>query len=122
MEVGFGENSAQYSVLHNFSAQTSGEFTVTDGGGNALIKFTPEKNYQSVVFSCPELREGSCTLAAGELSEEVEITSIVTSNSSGMGGGFGRGGGGKFGGGMPGGTPPDITDGGGEFQNGEMPV
>ncbi len=104
MEVGFGETSTQYSVLHNFesAAAAGSEFTVTDADGNVILSFTPEKNYQSVVFSSAELKEGKYTAKAGDQSEEIEISSIVTSNSTGMGfgGGFGGGNGGGF-------TPPD---------------
>lgn len=112
MEVGFGETSTQYSVLHNFesAAAAGSEFTVTDSDGNVILSFTPEKNYQSVVFSSAELKEGKYTAKAGDQSEEIEISSIVTSNSTGMG--FGGGGGfrgGNGGGGFRGGdfTPPD---------------
>ncbi|MCR5141958.1 MAG: carbohydrate-binding domain-containing protein [Ruminococcus sp.] len=105
MEVGFGETSTQYSVLHNFgsAAAAGSEFTVTDSDGNVILSFTPEKSYQSVVFSSAELKEGKYTAKAGDQSEEIEISSIVTSNSTGMGfggGGFRGGNGGGF-------TPPD---------------
>ena len=115
MEVGFGETSTQYSVLHNFesAAAAGSEFTVTDSDGNVILSFTPEKNYQSVVFSSAELKEGKYTAKAGDQSEEIEISSIVTSNSTGMG----FGGGGGFRGGNGGGTPPngDFTPPDGDF-------
>ena len=122
MEVGFGETSTQYSVLHNFdsAAEAGTEFTVTDSDGNVIMSFTPEKTYQSVVFSCADLKDGTYTVTAGSISETVEISSVVTSNSTGMS--FGGGGRGGFGGGqMPDGdfTPPD-----GDFTppNGERPA
>ena len=101
MEVGFDESSTQYSILHNFSSPVSGgsEFTVTDSSGKVIFSYAPSKDYQSVVFSSSDLTEGSYTLSAGGSDETVEISSIVTSNSSGMGGGFG-------GGDMQGMTPP----------------
>ena len=114
MEVGFDESSTQYSILHYFSSPVSGgsEFTVTDSSGKVIFSYAPSKDYQSVVFSSPDLTEGSYTLSAGGSEETVEISSIVTSNSSGMGGGFGGRGG--FGGGdMQGMTPPDDGFGGG---------
>lgn len=99
MADGFGEeNSAQYSVLHNLSSTVSGGTVVkiTDSKGNTVISYTPEKDFQSVVFSCENLEEGTYTISAGDISEEITISSIVTSNGSfgGMGGGrpFGRGG------------------------------
>lgn len=130
MEVGFDESSTQYSVLHNFGDHVSAgsEFTVTDSSGNVIFSYTPSKIYQSVVFSSPDLSEGAYTFSAGGLEEQIDISSIVTSNSSGMGSGFGgrRGGDfggeadGNFGGGMgeaPGGMqPPDGGFGGRGFR------
>lgn len=99
MEVGFDESSTQYNVLHNLSSSAAAgtEFTVADADGNVLISYTPDKSYQSVVFSCPELAEGTYTVTAGDITETVEISSICTSNSTGMGGGFGGGRGGMGG-------------------------
>lgn len=111
MECGFDESSTQYSVLHNLSASVSGgtEISVSDPSGNVILNWTPEKSYQSVVFSCPELSDGVYTITAGEQSEEITVSSVVTSNSTGMGGGMGgggfRGGNGGFGGGFGGEQP-----------------
>ena len=95
MAEGFGEeNSTQYSVLHNLSTTVSGgtEVVVSDSQGNVILSFTPEKDYQSVVFSSPDIKEGTYTITAGSVTEEITVNSIVTSNGSfgGMGGG-GRG-------------------------------
>ncbi len=118
MEVGFGETSTQYSVLHNFdsAAAAGSEFTVTDSDGNVIMSFTPEKTYQSVLFSCADLKEGTYTVTAGDTSEEVTVSSVVTSNSTGMGMGGGRGG---FRGGD--GQMPDGGNGGG-FPGGDRPA
>lgn len=96
MEVGFGENSTQYSILHNFSstAEAGTEFTVTDESGKVIFTFTSAKSWQSAVFSSADLTTGKYTLTAGSQSDTVEVSSIVTSNSTGMsfGGGNGKGG------------------------------
>ena len=96
MAEGFGEeNSTQYSVLHNLSSTVSGgtEVKITDSSNNVILSFTPEKDFQSVVFSCPEMTEGTYTLTAGDVSEQITVSSIVTSNGTfgGMGGGMGGG-------------------------------
>lgn len=117
MAVGFGETSTQYNVLHNFDSSAEGEFTVTDSDGNVIMSFTPEKTYQSVVFSCADLKEGTYTVTAGGQSEEITISSIVTSNGTGGMGGFGGGRGGDFGGDrgdFGGGQMPDGDFGGGQ--------
>ncbi|MGN0601826.1 MAG: carbohydrate-binding domain-containing protein [Oscillospiraceae bacterium] len=94
MAESFGEdNSTQNSVLHNFSSTVSGgtEVQIIDSDGNVIISYTPEKNYQSVVFSSPEIRNGTYTICAGDISEEITVNSVVTSNGSGgMQGGRGN--------------------------------
>ena len=97
MEEGFdASGSTQYSFLYNLASTVSGgtELTVTDSSGNVLLTFTPEKSFQSVVFTSPELKDGETyTVTAGSLSETVTLNGISTSNSTGMsmGGGFGGG-------------------------------
>ncbi len=86
MEMGFADSSAQYSVLYNLSESVSAgeKISVTDSAGQEIVSFTPEKSYQSIVFSSPEIKNGEIyTITAGNLSESVEITGTVTSNSTG---------------------------------------
>ncbi|MGN0633406.1 MAG: carbohydrate-binding domain-containing protein [Oscillospiraceae bacterium] len=99
MAVGFGDGSTQYNVLHNFSSTASAgsEFTVTDESGNVIMSYTPTKSYQSAVFSCPELSDGAYTVSAGELSEQITLSSVCTSNGGGGFGGGGMHGGGRGG-------------------------
>jgi hypothetical protein len=53
MAQNFGSDSTQGSILYNFSSEQSGgtSVTLTDGDGNVLASFTPEKQFQSVVVS-----------------------------------------------------------------------
>lgn len=99
MEEGFGENSSeQCSVLHNLSSAVSGgtEVVISDSSGNKILSYTPEKDWQSIVFSSPDIKEGETyTITAGEITESVTVEGLVTSNSTGMGGG-GRPGGMNF--------------------------
>lgn len=95
-EVFGEENSTQYAVLHNLSSKIAGGTTVkiTDSDGKELLSFTPEKDYQSVVFSSPEIKQGEYTITAGDVTEKVTVESTITSNGS-----YGRmGGNGGFGG------------------------
>jgi hypothetical protein len=98
MEEGFGEESTQYSVLHNFAstAEAGTESTVSDSDGNVILSYTLDKSYQSVVFSFPELADGTYTVTAGDMTETVEVSSVCTSNSTSMGMGGGGGGGKGF--------------------------
>lgn len=120
MAQGFSDSSTQYSLLYNLTtaAEAGTEITLKDTTGNIIASYTPEKQYQSIVISTPELKEGSTyTLTCGTQTADIELTSVVTSGGevgTGMGGpGRGDGGAGMGGpGGGHGGQPP---------QNGEQP-
>ncbi|HPD88868.1 MAG TPA: carbohydrate-binding domain-containing protein [Oscillospiraceae bacterium] len=98
MAQNFGSDSTQGSILYNFSSEQSGgtSVTLTDGDGNVLASFTPEKQFQSVVVSAPGVVSGGTyTLTVGGESVTIEMTGTTYSNaSSGMNGGAGVGPGG----------------------------
>lgn len=99
MEEGFGDNSTQYSVLHDLGSTVSAneKLTITDIDGKEILSFTPTKTWQSVVFTSADLKEGETyTITAGSQSETVTIDGIVTSNSKGKNFGGGHGGGRGF--------------------------
>lgn len=99
MEEGFGNNSTQYSVLHDLGSTVSAneKLTITDSDGKEILSFTPTKTWQSVVFTSADLKKGETyTITAGSQSETVTIDGIVTSNSKGMSFGRGHGGGRGF--------------------------
>ena len=97
---------------------------MTDENGNVLVSFEPEKSYNSVVVSTPELvRGGTYTVSAGSESQTVTLDSLIYGSGMGMGGfggmmgGFGHGrmdgqspwgGQGQWGGSDGGMTPPDM--------------
>ena len=94
MEEGFTDDSAQVSLLHNFTSSVAAgtEVTVKDEDGNVIATYTPAKSWQSMVFTSDKLTQGSTyTITAGDQSETVTLDSINTSNSTGGfgGGGFG---------------------------------
>lgn len=93
MNQGFGDSSAQYSILQNLTGnqEAGSAVTLTDKDGNVLASWTPQKRYSSVVISCPGLEEGGTyTLTAGTESAELTLESVVTSNSASGEGGPGR--------------------------------
>lgn len=118
MAVNFGSGSTQGSILYNFSETISAgtEVALKDSSGKALASFTPEKNYQAVIISCPGIELGAdYTLQAGTQSADISMTSLIYGNGNGMGmGGMGRGG---FRPGEGSGMPGDFQPGG----SGEMP-
>jgi predicted small secreted protein len=109
MAQGFSDTSTQYSVLYNLSSSSVAgtEITLKDADGNIVISYTPEKQYQSIVLSSPDLKkDATYTITSGEQTAELTISSISTSageTNSGFPGGMGGGmGGGRNGGGtMP---------------------
>lgn len=86
MAQNFGSSSTQGSILLTASSVTGGIITLTDADGNVLVEYTPEKNYNCVVVSCPELTEGNTyTLSLGGETQTVTLTSLIY-GSSGFGG------------------------------------
>ncbi len=97
MAMSFSDTSTQYSILYNLSTAVEANqvVTLTDTDGNKLVSFVPSKNYQSVVISSPDLKQGATyQLTCGDQSYEVTLSSISTSAGEQGTGGFGQGGGG----------------------------
>lgn len=83
MAQGFSETSTQYSFLNNFTTVIAAgtEVQLTDKDGNVVVSYTPEKEYQSVVISSPELTQGGTyTLTCGDQTADLTLSSVVTSN------------------------------------------
>lgn len=121
------ENSTQVSVLLNLSEQLQGgtELTITDSSGNVIASFTPEKTYNSIVFSTPDMKQGETyTITSGDTTETVTADSLSTTSGNG---GFGGGGmNGQPGGGGMGGQPggmggPNGGNGGMQDMGGNAP-
>ncbi|URN83217.1 carbohydrate-binding domain-containing protein [Acetobacterium wieringae] len=97
MAQSFSNTSTQASILYNLTAKAAAgtEVSLKDSSGKVLVSYTPEKSYQSVVISTPEMSVGSTyTLTAGGQTVSIEQTAMVTSNGNTNTGG-------------PGGTRPD---------------
>ena len=87
MAQNFGEDSTQGSMLINLEDTQSCEVVLTDADGKELISFTPSREYNSVVISCADLKEGATyTLNTGETATEVTLSSLVYSNGQSQGG------------------------------------
>ena len=106
MDLNFTSDSTQCSMLVRFDSTVKGGtgLTLKDSDGKTILSFTPEKDYQSVVLSSPDIKTGETyTLTAGDQSQTVEMTETIYGAGSPMGGP------GAFGGpqGEPGGQRPD---------------
>ena len=94
----------QGTILLTVDTQNGGEISLTDSSGNVLASWTAEKAYNSVLISCPEIKEGeSYTLTAGSYSETITMDSLIYGSGMGMGGMPGGMQGGQMPGGMQGG-------------------
>ena len=91
-----GQNSSQPSVMVYFSqSQTAGNtYLLTDASGTVLLSFSPDKEFQCVAFSAPELKTGSGysiyesadgTLSNATLLYDFTISGIITTVGSSYG-------------------------------------
>lgn len=105
MAQNFGSASTQGAMLVTVSQQQGGSaVTLKNSSGKTLATFTPDKAYDSVLVSTPDVKQGSSyTLVTGSAETTVSMASLITGGGSGMGGMGGQMPGGDMGGGqMPG--------------------
>ena len=93
MNQNFGGSSTQCSILTDLSVRQSAgtTVTVTDSSGAEVASYTPEKDFQCVIISAPELTVGETyTITAGTETVTVELTNVIYGAGGGFGGGRGR--------------------------------
>lgn len=114
MAANFGDSSTQGVMMVTVNSQAAGSaVSLSDSSGNELVSWTPEKEYTSVIISCPEITTGQeYTLTTGSDTTQITMDSIVYGSGSGMGGNPGNGGGPGNGGDM--GQKPDDGNGTGK--------
>lgn len=78
MAVTFDDTSTQYSVMYVFEESQAAGTTVTlsESEGNVIAEMTPEKAFQSVIFSNADLKEGTYTITAGDTEDTITADSI----------------------------------------------
>lgn len=89
MATGFTEGSTQASFLAVFDAPVSAgtELQVKDSSGTEICRYTPSKDYQTVVISAPDLQVNETyTVQVGTQSVTVTLTSIATNSDTGLDG------------------------------------
>lgn len=122
MAQNFGADSTQGTILVNTQQQNAAgsEIALFDSTGRKLIAWTMEKDYNSVVVSCPDIKAGSSYIVqTGEITTEITMDGLVYGEGFGFGGG--RSG---FQGGMPdfgNGERPEGMPEPPDFENGERP-
>lgn len=66
-----------------YQSFASGKISVADSSGNVLAEYTPSKNYNCVVVSCPGLTKGGTyTVTACGQSQSVTLESIIYGSGS----------------------------------------
>ena len=93
MAMNFGSESTQCSILYELSgsAASGTTITLTDSDGNEIVSYTPDKAFQSIVISSPDIEsEGTYTLTVGSDTYTIEMSGIIYGQGTGMGG-FGGG-------------------------------
>lgn len=119
MAQNFSNSSTQGVMMVTVDRQMAqSTISVKDSSGNELISWTPDKEYDSVIVSCPEIAQGETyTLSAGDSTQEISMEDSLVYGSSGMGGqrgGVMPGQGGK----INGDTAPDRD---GQMNGGKVP-
>ncbi len=102
MAMNFGQDSTQCSILYELSGSVESGTTITlsDSDGNEIASYTPDKAYQSIVISSPDIEsDGTYTLTVGSETYTIEMSGTIYGQGTGMGGFGGMGGNGM----MPGG-------------------
>lgn len=87
MAQNFGSDSTQGCMLVTVAESTlTGDLTLTDSDGNVIVSYSPEKAYNSVVISSPDIKKGATyTLATGDTTNTVTISSLVYGEDDHMG-------------------------------------
>lgn len=112
MTQNFGETSTQGAIMVNLASGQSTEVTLADESGEIFFRYTPQKEYSSVVISTPEIKVGGTyTLAVGNETQTIPMASLIYGSGGAVGGGK-MGGGQRPEGGTPGERPqpPAVAD------------
>ena len=107
MAQNFSSASTQGVMMVTVDTQAAESvISLRDSSGNEMISWTADKEYASVIVSCPEIVQGETyTLAAGSSTQEITMDTLVYGSGMGgqRGGAAGKGGmGGRPDGSMPG--------------------
>ena len=87
MAMNFSDSSTQGSILVTTSAAQTGAVVLMDADGTEQLRFTPTKEYGSVLISIPEIAsDGIYTVVMGEETQEITMDGLLYGTGSGMGG------------------------------------
>lgn len=102
MAESFDSSSEQGVIIAVLDDYTEGEIALKDSSGSVIASWTPEKKYNCVIVSTPDVKSGSdytLTTGGGTAEKSITMDSNIYSEASGfgaMGGGMGGGRGGRM--------------------------
>lgn len=74
----FGEQSTQGSIWVSLSATQSDDVKLTDSNGNVLVEYSPNKIYQAITISTPDIKIGETyILTAGTYTQEIKMDTLI---------------------------------------------
>lgn len=78
MAQNFGSNSTQGSILTNTQSMQNGVIMLQDSTGKELVCYTPEKDYNSVVISTPDIKKDEVyKVETNDESKTIEMTNLI---------------------------------------------
>lgn len=87
MTQNFDSSSSQAVIFVQLRGAANETVSVSDSEGNEIISWSPGKEYESVIISSPEIKEGNTyEITGGESSVEVEMSGTVYSDVNGQDG------------------------------------
>lgn len=117
MAQNFGTDSTQASMLVTTTGNVNGDVVVKNSDGNVVLTYSPEKSYNCVVISSPDLVVGNTyTVTMGASETKVELAELIYGSGFDMGGPGGM----HFDGGR-GGKPGDRSGGSDGEKHGQKP-
>lgn len=85
MAQNFGSNSTQGSMLVMLKSSQAGEISLQGDDAKQLIDYFPEKQFQSVVISTPQIIKGKTySLKAGNETQSIEMADMIVGNGHEM--------------------------------------
>lgn len=94
MAESFDSSSEQGVIIAVLDDYTEGEIALKDSSGSVIASWTPEKKYNCVIVSTPDVKSGSdytLTTGGGTAEKSITMDSNIYSEARGFGGGGGRG-------------------------------
>ena len=87
MAMNFGSDSTQCSILYELPSSVAGNtgITLSDVDGNVIVSYTPDKDFQSIVISSPDIESnGTYILTVGDSSYTIEMSGMIYGTGTGQ--------------------------------------